>query len=80
MLWKLVVNPGADQPLDVEECEIALLHSQPVPVDPHLEGEAGGLRHLSSLGFLLLESAMKEMEGNSSITFIHYPHCNGCRG
>ena len=67
VLWKLVVNLGADQPLDVEECESALVYSQAVPVDAHLEGEAGGLRHLPPL-----QSAMKEMEGCSSFQHNFY--------
>ena len=42
MLWKLLVNAGGDQPLDVDQCQTALLQAQSVPVNPNLEDEAGG--------------------------------------
>ena len=46
VLGKLLVNPGGDQPLDVDQCQIALLYAQPVPVNPNLEDEASTVRHL----------------------------------
>ena len=61
VLWKLLVDAGADQPLDLDEREAGLVQTESVPEHSHLEGEVGGLRHLQVLQLPPLQSAMKEM-------------------